>query len=266
MSRIPHVEPAALAEMIEPAQCALLVIDVQEDFAGPQGAMARAGADMSGVAPALDKIEALIDAARRAGMTLAFARVATTPQSDSKALKLLHARKGEPPAALALCRTGEPGAAYYRVAPRPGDLEVEKRLYNAFHDTALEADLRARGVETLVVAGFATHCCVDATCRDAFHRGFDVFVISDATAAYAADTHWATLAALRESCALIVDTKSALWAPGRRRRRRGRRLAGELGLEPRITVPKTAVLPLHHSPAGMSAPGPLEARPTGARR
>ncbi len=27
-------------------------------------------------------------------------------------------------------------------------------------------------------------------------------------------------------------------------------LAGELGLEPRMTVPKTAVLPLHHSPAG----------------
>src|SRR5258708_11604368 len=31
------------------------------------------------------------------------------------------------------------------------------------------------------------------------------------------------------------------------------RLAGELGLEPRMTVPKTAVLPLHHSPAGMAA-------------
>ena|GEM_PF-3984998 len=33
-------------------------------------------------------------------------------------------------------------------------------------------------------------------------------------------------------------------------------LAGELGLEPRMTVPKTAVLPLHHSPAGMAARGP----------
>ena len=29
-----------------------------------------------------------------------------------------------------------------------------------------------------------------------------------------------------------------------------RRMAGELGLEPRMTVPKTGVLPLHHSPAG----------------
>jgi nicotinamidase-related amidase len=212
MTPVPHVEAAALAEMIEPAQCALLVIDVQEDFASPEGAVARAGAVMSGVAPALDKIEALVDAARRAGAPVAFARVVTTPESDSKALKLLHARKVEPPEALALCRKGEPGAAYYRVTPRPGDIEVEKRLYNAFHGTSLEADLRARGVETLVVAGLATHCCVDATCRDAFHRDFNVFVVSDATDSYSADAHWSTLRALRESCALIVGTEAVLSA------------------------------------------------------
>ena len=34
-----------------------------------------------------------------------------------------------------------------------------------------------------------------------------------------------------------------------------RALAGELGLEPRITVPKTAVLPLHHPPAGTAPLG-----------
>ena len=33
-----------------------------------------------------------------------------------------------------------------------------------------------------------------------------------------------------------------------------KRVAGELGLEPRMTVPKTAVLPLHHSPAGTAKP------------
>lgn len=33
-----------------------------------------------------------------------------------------------------------------------------------------------------------------------------------------------------------------------------KRMAGELGLEPRMTVPKTVVLPLHHSPAGPAFP------------
>jgi hypothetical protein len=40
----------------------------------------------------------------------------------------------------------------------------------------------------------------------------------------------------------------------------GNSVAGELGLEPRMTVPKTAVLPLHHSPAGMVAEGVALAR------
>jgi nicotinamidase-related amidase len=210
MPPVPHVEAAALAGMISPRECALLVIDVQADFAAPDGAMARAGADMSGVAPALDRIEALIAAARAAGAAVAFARVVTRPGEDSKALKLLHERKGEPPGAIGVCRAGAPGAADYRVAPQPGDLLVEKRLYNAFHGTDLEAQLRRRGVETLVVAGFSTHCCVDATVRDAFHRDFNVFVVSDATDSYSTDAHWATLRALRASCALVTDTHAVL--------------------------------------------------------
>jgi len=215
MSALPHVEAGALPDMIPPSLTALLVIDAQVDFASPDGALAGFGADLSGIPPALARIDTLIAAARAAGAPVAFARVMTTPASDSPALQRLSARRGDGPDALAVCREGEPGSAYFGVTPRPGDIEVSKRLYNAFHDTDLEAQLRQRGVETLLVAGFATHCCVDATVRDAFHRGFDVFVISDATAAYAADTHWATLAALRESCALIVDSESALgaWAP-----------------------------------------------------
>ena len=47
--------------------------------------------------------------------------------------------------------------------------------------------------------------------------------------------------------------------PRRGRSRRSnpyRTVAGELGLEPRMTVPKTVVLPLHHSPAVRCSPPP----------
>src|SRR5579871_3141211 len=64
---VPHVAARELAAMIPAAQCALLVIDVQEDFASPAGAMARAGADLSGVPAVLANIRALIGAARAAG-------------------------------------------------------------------------------------------------------------------------------------------------------------------------------------------------------
>jgi nicotinamidase-related amidase len=209
---VPHVDPRELAAMITAAQCALLVIDVQEDFASPAGAMARGGADLSGVPAALANIRRLISAARAAGVAVAFARVVTTPATDSAALKRLSARKGEAADAIAICRKGQRGCAYYGVAPEPDDIEVEKRLYDAFHDTDLEAQFRRRGVETLIVAGLTTHCCVDATCRAAFHRGFDVFVVSDAADAYSPAAHWAALRSLRTSCALVVDTPSMLAA------------------------------------------------------
>src|SRR5580700_3584179 len=94
MPQAPLVAPDELAGMIPPTRTALLVIDVQRDFAAPDGAVARAGADMSRVEEALERIEALVGLARRAGATLAFARVLTQPETDSAALKLLNARKG----------------------------------------------------------------------------------------------------------------------------------------------------------------------------
>ena len=175
-----------LAEMIDPARSALVVIDVQADFASPDGAMARMGADLSGVEAALDNVEALIAVARRSGACIAFARALTTPQTDSAALKNLNARKGLSAETLEICREGDRGCDYYRVRPLLGEIEVSKRLFSAFHGADLDRRLRERKVDTLVLVGLTTNCCVDATARDAFHRNFNVFVVSDATAAYGA--------------------------------------------------------------------------------
>jgi nicotinamidase-related amidase len=223
MPQVPLVAPDELAGMIRPRRTALLVIDVQRDFAAPDGAVARAGADMSRVPAALERIEALVGLARRAGATIAFARVLTRPETDSAALRLLNARKGGDTDEIAICREGEPGAEPWRVSPRPSEIAVAKRLYNAFYGTDLEAQLRQRGVDSLVTVGFSTHCCVDATCRDAFHRDFNVFVVADATDAYDDEAQRAALLALRDSCALITDSDAvtAAWAPGARKERGG---------------------------------------------
>lgn len=212
---IPHVASADLAVMIDPATTALVVIDVQQDFVGPVGAMAQVGVDMAGVGPALDRIEALIAAARTAGVVVAFARVMTSAATDSPALLALNARKGRPPQAIAICREDQPGSDYHRVRPEAGDIEIGKRLFNTFHGTDFDDQLKARGIETLVVTGFTTDCCVDATSRDAFHRGYHVFVVSDATDAYAADLHLGALKALQKNVALVTDAASVLaaWRP-----------------------------------------------------
>jgi nicotinamidase-related amidase len=202
-----------LAPMIAPSTTALVVIDVQGDFAAPDGAMGFAGVDMSDVEPTIDRIERLIAAARGAGAAVVFARVVTRPETDCEALKRLYIRKGYGAEAIAICRADTPGAAYYRVAPEPGDIEIQKPLFSSFVGTDLDARLRARGVDTLVLTGLTTDCCVDCTARDAFHRNYSCFIVDDACSAYGQELHSAAMLGLTNNVALAVTAQEveAAW-------------------------------------------------------
>jgi nicotinamidase-related amidase len=198
------LEASGLAGMIEPARTALLVIDVQRDFAAAGGFSDAGGGDLSTMEPAIDAIQSIIPAARRAGLAVVFMRVITREETDPPALLRLMARRGRPGGA-ALCRAGTAGAAYYRVAPQPGDIEIEKIRFDGFIETTLDEQLRARGVDAVIVTGISTDCCVDATARSAFQRDYDVFVVADACAASSPYLHYGALAALERNVALLVD-------------------------------------------------------------
>jgi nicotinamidase-related amidase len=202
-----------LAPMIPPSTTALVVIDVQGDFAAPDGAMGYVGVDMSDVEPTIDRIERLIAAARTVGATLVFARVVSRPETDSEALKRFYIRKGYGAEAVAICRADTPGAAYYRVAPEPGDIEIQKPLFSSFVGTDLDDQLKSRGVDTLVLTGLTTDCCVDCTARDAFHRNYSCFIVDDACSAYGEDVHAAAMMGLTKNVALAVTAQAveAAW-------------------------------------------------------
>jgi nicotinamidase-related amidase len=169
---------------------------------------------MSDVEPTIDRIERLIAAARKCGATIVFARVVTRPETDSEALKRLYVRKGYGEQAVAICRAGTTGVAYYRLSPMPGDVEIEKPMFSSFVGTDLDASLRAGGVDTLVLTGLTTDCCVDCTARDAFHRNYSCFVVDDACSAYGDEVHTAAMLLLTKNCAMAVSTADveAAWA------------------------------------------------------
>ncbi|MFI4975864.1 MAG: cysteine hydrolase family protein [Caulobacterales bacterium] len=76
---------------------------------------------------------------------------------------------------------GAPGWAIHpRVAPAPGEVVIDKRASDGFLDTSLQGELDRLGVRRLVVCGLQTEFCVDATCRAALSRGFDVVLAADA--------------------------------------------------------------------------------------
>ena len=57
-----------------------------------------------------------------------------------------------------------------------------KRGLNAFSNTDLNDELRARGIENVVLAGAVTSICIDSTGRAAHERNFNVTVLADVTA------------------------------------------------------------------------------------
>ncbi len=81
-------------------------------------------------------------------------------------------------------RSGSSGSAAIPELQRFGDriLEVPgKRGLNAFSNTRLNAILRKRGINHVVLAGVVTSICIDSTGRSAFERGYQVTILSDCT-------------------------------------------------------------------------------------
>jgi nicotinamidase-related amidase len=83
---------------------------------------------------------------------------------------------------------GEPGHAFKdATAPLPGEAQFHKSVHCAFVGTALEAHLRERGIDRLVIAGFTTNHCVSTTARLSCDLGFKTVVVRDACAAFELD-------------------------------------------------------------------------------
>jgi len=199
------------ADWIGPQRTAVVVIDCQVDFGAPEGEMARRGADMTAPHAALEKAQALVDAARAAGVSVVFVRLITNSAAESAVIREARARQGED--GPELCVEGSHGADFVGPQPQPGETVISKKRYSAFVHTGLAGQLHAQGVDTLVLAGLTTECCVASSAWDGFEQDFHVFIASDACAAYEKELHDQALKALGMSGAVIAPTAqfAALW-------------------------------------------------------
>jgi nicotinamidase-related amidase len=196
-----------LAAWIAPDRTAVMVIDMQVDFASPEGVLGQYGVDMSVVAPALSAAERLVASARAAGVPVVFVGLFTSPETDSPAWnERMRRRGGNPETDAALCRVGDVGSKFMGPRPLSGELVIQKTRYSGFVGTDLDDRLKVLGVDTLVMAGLTTECCVDSTARDAFDLDYHVFIAADACAAYEADIHAASLKVMELNSAILTDT------------------------------------------------------------
>ncbi len=66
------------------------------------------------------------------------------------------------------------------IQPEAGDLIVQKKSPDSFHETVLLEKLKSQGIENLVIAGNQTEYCIDATTQSASKHGFNVTLAKDA--------------------------------------------------------------------------------------
>lgn len=184
----------SLEEMIEPRRVGLLVIDQQNDFTHPEGYYARRGLDVSMLQEITPNINRLTSAARAAGVMVVFSQN-TIKQgfvSDSGVWLAAHARMGLEHLGQEDFYTleGTWGAEIFEECTvEKTDIVLPKLRSTVFHDTPLEALLRAHGIESLVICGQVTEGCVDNTIRGARDRDFYTPLVADAVASTSSERH-----------------------------------------------------------------------------
>lgn len=198
-------------EWVAPGRTALVIIDMQVDFGSPDGEMARRGADVTACQAAVKKAEELAEAARGAGVPVIFVRLLTHPGGENRIMRESKQRQGDD--LPDLCVEGTCGADFIGPQPRAGEAVVSKNHFSAFARTGLADRLHAQGVDTLVLAGLTTECCVQSSAWDGFERDFHIILAADACAAYEEALHRYALKALQLSAALVVPARAlaAAW-------------------------------------------------------
>jgi nicotinamidase-related amidase len=156
---LPTMRPERTHEIVTRMGTALLVIDVQNEYVS--GGLPIIYPPVEG---SLARIRDAIDAANKAGVPVILIR---HTESDAEGGLFV--------------RDSLAWQLHESVSSREHIAVVDKTLPGSFTGTNLEALLRERGVDEVVIVGYMTHMCVDTTARQANHLSIDVQVLGDAT-------------------------------------------------------------------------------------
>lgn len=167
---------------IDAAKTALVMIEFQNEFATENGKLNGAVAESMAATNMLPNAIAACAGARAKGCKVMMCPITFKPDGSDNPNGGLGILKG--------CQEGELfqegtwGAEFAAgMAPAEGDLTVVgKHGLDAFPGSNLEELLVTNGIETVVLGGFLTSCCVESTMRTAFEKGFNVVTLTDCTA------------------------------------------------------------------------------------
>lgn len=175
------------------ARAALVVIDMQNDFCHPDGWLAGIGVDVTPARAAIPSLQALLPAARAAGLPVIWVNWGNRPDLANIPPALMHVYDGAarghglgapmgPRAAPVLEKGSWSAEVVAELEQRPEDIRVDKHRMSGFWDTPLDSILRNLRVDTLFFGGVNADQCVLHTLADANFLGYDTILVEDACA------------------------------------------------------------------------------------
>lgn len=216
--------PAAIG--VVAARTAVVVVDMQNDFGAEGGMVDLAGDDLSVLRATIGPTARVLAAARRAGIQVIYTQHGYRPDlsdmgpQDSKNWIIHEAlnvgkRVTEPDGSDSriLVRDTWNTRIVPELAPEDGDIVLGKTRFSGFHNTELDATLQRLRVRSLLVAGWTTSDCVEATVRDAMLRDYRTILLADCTGEPHGPAHYAsTVGLIAKMHGWVSDSTSFLKA------------------------------------------------------
>jgi len=174
---------------IDPTTTAVVLIEYQNDFTSEGGVLHGAVEPVMAKTGMLEKTRDVVDAARRAGVTVMHAPISFHEGYNEISSHPYGILKGVVDGNAFI--KGTWGAAIVdELTPQDGDIVIEgKRGLDTFASTNLDFILRSKGISTIVLGGFLTNCCVESTMRSGYENGYRVITLNDCVAATSVEEH-----------------------------------------------------------------------------
>ena len=193
---------------INPRTCALLVIDMQDEFVKPHWTPFW----VPEATRQVPRIKQLIECCRSNTIPIIYTVYAKTHQYLDRPTTLAFMPSRSLDAAIDLSLFFVDGKVWHELSSREEDIVIRKPSYGAFFDTPLETILKNRNKDTVIICGTLTNYCCSTTARQAFERGFKVVFGSDVTSAHFRELHETELKVLRRGFAKVLTLDSIIKA------------------------------------------------------
>ena len=188
---------------------ALLVIDMQNGFVSKGGSYDLMGLNVSKYSDVVPSLKQLIGFCRKVKIPIFYSQAVREESGIdllTRSHRILPKSREERIKRRPICIRGSWDAEIVEeLKPNFDDHVVIKRRDSVFQDTEVEVWLRSLGIDSIIFAGIDTSICVESSLRDAFNHGYDIVLISDATASNNLNHYNSTLDNIRNYYGLVMN-------------------------------------------------------------